>query len=206
MSALEPWELREAVTVASCCPAHERSGARFLKESQKGSGYTSTSGQLEAIADNSRSTALHFSGSHCHLFEQRLFYQICSSALPSSGHKVVRCVLHCSKAHREARRGVPCGLPFAELLLLAHAIKLVSCDSMVAVLFLTLCFLDRTLANLQGVLLDGRHPFQFFPILQELERIIYIGRSPLSPMPVISKVTSLPTNLQLRQSVAVFDT
>ena len=36
-------------------------GARFLKESQKGSGYTSTSGQLEAIADNSRSTALQSS-------------------------------------------------------------------------------------------------------------------------------------------------
>ena len=31
------------------------------KESQKGSGYTSTSGQLEAIADNSRSTALQTS-------------------------------------------------------------------------------------------------------------------------------------------------
>ena len=31
------------------------------KESQKGSGYTSTSGQLEAIADNSRSTALQSS-------------------------------------------------------------------------------------------------------------------------------------------------
>ena len=31
-------------------------------ESQKGSGYTSTSGQLEAIADNSRSTALQSSG------------------------------------------------------------------------------------------------------------------------------------------------
>ncbi|MBR3078253.1 MAG: hypothetical protein IKH01_00385 [Prevotella sp.] len=47
MSALEPWELREAVTAASCCPAHEpwecgdrlrpvmrpsheRSGARFF--------------------------------------------------------------------------------------------------------------------------------------------------------------------------------
>ena len=27
------WELREAVTAASCCPAHERCGARFLKES-----------------------------------------------------------------------------------------------------------------------------------------------------------------------------
>jgi len=25
--------------------------------------------------------------------------------------------------------------------------------------FLTLCFLDRTLANLRAVLLDGRHPF-----------------------------------------------
>ena len=24
MSAVEPWELREAVTAASCCPAHER--------------------------------------------------------------------------------------------------------------------------------------------------------------------------------------
>ena len=41
----------------------------------------------------------------------------------------------------------------------------------------------QDVANLQGVLLDGRHPFQFFPILQELERIIYIGRSPLLPMP-----------------------
>ena len=32
-----------------------------LLESQKGSGYISTSGQLEAIADNSRSTALQSS-------------------------------------------------------------------------------------------------------------------------------------------------
>ena len=45
------------------------------------------------------------------------------------------------------------------LLLLARAIKFVFCDSTVAVLFLTLCLVDRTSANLQGVLLDGRHPF-----------------------------------------------
>ena len=70
----------------------------------------------------------------------------------------------------------------AEMLAAAvgYAIRFVFCSSTVAVFFLTLCFLDRTLANLQGVLLDGRHPFQFFPILAKLERIIYIGRSPLS--------------------------
>ena len=40
-----------------------------------------------------------------------------------------------------------------------YAIRFVFCSSTVAVLFLTLCLVDRTLANLQGVLLDGRHPF-----------------------------------------------
>ena len=37
-----------------------------------------------------------------------------------------------------------------------YAIKFVFCSSTVAVFFLTLCLVDRTLANLQGVLLDGR--------------------------------------------------
>ena len=40
-----------------------------------------------------------------------------------------------------------------------YAIRFVFCSSTVAVFFLTLCLVDRTLANLQGVLLDGRHPF-----------------------------------------------
>ena len=40
-----------------------------------------------------------------------------------------------------------------------YAIRFVFCSSTVAVFLLILCFLDRTLANLQGVLLDGRHPF-----------------------------------------------
>ena len=57
----------------------------------------------------------------------------------------------------DGRDAVP-GL--SKLLLLARAIKFVFCDSTVAAFLLRVCAIwNQTLANLQGVLLDRRHPF-----------------------------------------------